>query len=119
MTYFLAWDLSVDPGQHHPAGIDAALEEAVAEDGNELMVHLSYDGYEAEPVSGYDPTEDLEADSLRFPRALFTLTATDCENYLPPEQNGYRRVYVQAGRHHRSQATVVFEPFDPGRLSPT
>lgn len=119
MTYFVAWDLTVDPGPHHPGDIDSALDTAVDDAGGELLVSVSYGEHDAEPVSGYDPTEELENLSLRFPEALFTLTMTDCENYLPPEENGYGRVYVKAGRHQGAKARVVFESFDPARLVPS
>ena len=65
MTYFVAWDLAVDPGSHHPGEIDAALEAAVDGAGGEKLASVSYGEYDAEPVSGHDPTEDLEGLSLR------------------------------------------------------
>lgn len=113
MTTLVGWQLTVDAGPHHdPEEIDAALESAVGEDGVEVLLSVSYGDHDAEPANRYDPTEDLKTVSSRFPEALFTLTATDCENHNRPEEHGYRRIYLKGGKSQEADAAVVFSPFD-------
>lgn len=116
MTELVAWNLTVDPGHHDKREIDAALDAAVGEDGQEVLANVSYDGHPADPANRYDPTDDLRPLSARFPGATFTLTATDCTNNNGPEDHGYRRVYLMAGLHQEAKAEVVFSPFDPKTL---
>lgn len=118
MTALVGWTLAVDPGPHDGREIDAAVEAALTEEGDELLRCVSYGVHSAEPQNRYDPTQDVVPLSERFPGALFTLTATDCENHNPPEEHGYRRVYLAGGLAQQAVARVVFSPFDPEALEP-
>jgi hypothetical protein len=89
----VAWELGVRPAGYGLEEIERALTCHPADGGPKLLDVLSHGCYDAEPVNdfSYSPVADACRLSERFPEALFTLTATNYENFSGPEEPGYQR----------------------------